>query len=183
MPDVSHPPELVAQETGAWCFAAAEQMARAYYGLEERSQYEIARGFTSARAVIDSGLQMEWQTAVLLDSTAEPPEREEGGTNLSSAVVQLVRSQYGVFDQDATGGTFVSNLTEELVRREIDADRILVIGNSIHYYVVIGYEGAGKSFVMRVLDPWPPGVGGQATTVGIGSYEEWSNRIAIKFSN
>ncbi len=181
MPDVPNPPSLIAQETGAWCFAAAEQIVRAYYELEERTQYEIARAFTSARALVEAELGVEWQTAVLMDATAEPPELEEGGANLNSAVVQLVRSEYGVFNQDATGGAIVGLLTEGIVRAEIDVDRVLVIGNSIHYYVVIGYDGAGDDFRLHVLDPWPPGGGGQRDWVTFAEFQGWVNKVAITF--
>lgn len=181
MRTVKKPPTLVPQETGAWCFAAAEQMVRRYFGLAVPTQYEIARAFTSALAEVDPALQEQWQLASAMDESSVPPQLENGGANLSSQVVRLVQSQWGVLDQDATGGRFIDSLDEATVRQEIDNDRILVVGNSIHYYVAYGYEGAGNSFKLLVLDPWPAGVGGQQDHVTLPEYQGWVNRLAIRF--
>jgi hypothetical protein len=181
MRTVTNPPTLVPQETGAWCFAAAEQMVRAYLGLEVRTQYEIARAFTAARAVVDPTLQEPWQMAVAMDESSNPPQAENGGANDSSQVVQLVRAQWGVFDQDATDGTFIDALDEVTVREEIDHDRIVVVGNPIHYFVVFGYEGTGVGFELLVLDPWPAGQGGQRDSVKLSEYLRWEGRLAIRF--
>ncbi|WP_158218305.1 hypothetical protein [Roseateles puraquae] len=55
MKTVNHPPALIAQETTSWCFAAAEQMVRRYFKLEDDTQWQIAerlcRGLPGARAV------------------------------------------------------------------------------------------------------------------------------------
>jgi hypothetical protein len=177
MPNVNNPPALIAQETGAWCFAAAEQMVRAYYGLEARNQYQIARRIAAARAELDPQFQETWQLAQALDASME--QTENGGANLASQVVQLVRTQWGAFDHDATHGHFEANLTAEIVKREIDANRIFVLGAEIHYYVVYGYSDDGKTMLVR--DPWPAGTGGMRATVSLATFNGWNGHTAILF--
>lgn len=57
MPTVNNPPALVAQETPSWCFAAVEQMVRAYRELAAATQYAIARRNTAALATVDPEVQ------------------------------------------------------------------------------------------------------------------------------
>lgn len=92
MPDVKNPPLLVAQETQSWCFAAAEVMVWNYFGLPNLSQYAIARRITENLAALDPEVQEKWELALMMDQSLDL--QEDGGTNSSSHLVQLVRSQW-----------------------------------------------------------------------------------------
>ncbi len=177
--DVANPPVLVAQETGAWCFAAAEVMVRAYRNLSAMSQYAIARRNTLSLAALDPNVQEEWALAQTLDASVTPPQREDDGANLASQAVQMVRTQWNAFDMVSTGGRFVENLTADLVRGEIDHDRIFVIGTAIHYYVVYGYSDNGNT--MKLLDPWPVGEGGLTGTKTLQSFLALDGHVTIFF--
>ncbi len=175
--DVANPPALVAQETPAWCFAAAEVMVRSYRHLEARSQYAIARRITESLAALDPDVKERWDLVVALDASAGRPE--DGGANRNSDVVQLVRAQWNAFDNAATDGRFVQDLTPELVQGEIDHNRIFVVGTTIHYYVVYGYSDNGST--LRIRDPWPPGVGGTRISITLAEFEKIPNHVVIFF--
>ena len=166
MPTVNNPPVLVPQDTPAWCFAAVEQMVRAYYGLPAATQYEIARRNTEALASVDPQVQERWELALVLDQSAGIDE--QGGANANSNVVKLVSSQWNAFDHTTTGGHFVNGLTADTVRHEIDNNRVFVIGTEYHYYLVYGYTVNGKNLELHILDPWrqnphrPAGISGNA---------------------
>ncbi|MDK4734785.1 hypothetical protein [Rhizobium sp. CNPSo 3490] len=177
MPTVTTPPALVAQETSSWCFAAAEVMVRSYRSLPAVLQYDIARRTTWALAELDPAVQERWELAEALDLSAG--QREEGGANLLSQVVQLVRTQWNAFDNAATGGRFVQHLTAELVRTEIDNDRIFVVGTAIHYYVVYGYSDDGN--VLDVRDPWPAGQGGLTPRIALAEFLGLPAHVTILF--
>ncbi len=181
MRTVRNPPRLIPQQTGAWCFAACESMVRSYYQLPGRSQYQIARAYTAERANVEPDLNLRWQMAWATDQ-GPPVQHEQNGDNPNSQIVALVRSEWGVVDADATNGRYIAALDEAVVRREIDADRILVIGNPIHYYAVFGYEGTGPKFTMLVLDPWPVGNGGAVDQVSMTEYRGWQGPVAILFA-
>jgi len=178
MPTVANPPALVAQETGAWCFAAAEVMVRNYYNVAASTQYAIARRQALLLAESDSNLEYRWVMAESSDMGAQ--RNEAGGTNLNSEIVQLVRAQRNVFNDGATGGRIIpGNLTPQLVRDEIDANRIFVIGTDIHYYVVYGYTTNGM--VMNVRDPWPPNQGGMKTEIRLNDFLRSSETLVSFF--
>ncbi len=177
MPTVANPPALVAQETPSWCFAAAEVMVRNYRKLPPLSQYEIARRITRSLAALDPAVQEQWDLAEALDASTEQPEN--GGANMLSQVVQLVRTQWNAFDTAATGGRFAQNLTSEQVRTEIDSDRIFVIGTTIHYYVVYGYSKDGN--VLDIHDPWPAGRGGLRTQITLEELRNLTANVVIFF--
>ncbi|KKZ84087.1 hypothetical protein B5K05_23495 [Rhizobium phaseoli] len=177
MPSVTRPPALVAQETPSWCFAAAEVMVRNYRGLPTMSQYDIARRITWSLAELDPAVQERWELAEALDASIG--QHEDGGANLRSQIVQLVRTQWNAFDNMATGGRFVQSLTAKLVQTEIDNDRIFVVGTAIHYYVVYGYSDDGK--VLDVRDPWPAGQGGLRTRITLEEFLMLPAHVAIFF--
>ncbi|HEV7309256.1 papain-like cysteine protease family protein [Ensifer sp.] len=178
MTTVAHPPALVPQETGAWCFAAAEVMVRSYRGLTAYTQYQIARRITFALAELDPEVQEHLEFAQAMDQSTG--QQESGGANLSSEVVQLIRSQWNAFDNAATGGQFASaDLTAVQVKAEIDNNRIFVIGNAYHYYVVYGYEDDGKTLLLR--DPWPQGVGGMTARMSLANFLQIAGRVVIVF--
>jgi len=175
--EVAHPPALVAQETPSWCFAAAEVMVRNYRTLPLMSQYAIARRITLSLAALDPAVQEQWDLAQALD--ASTGQHEDGGANMASQLVQLYRTQWNAFDTAATGGRFVQNLSPELVRGEIDNDRIFVVGTTIHYYVVYGYSDNGNT--MQVRDPWPAGKGGLRTEITLADFQALEAHVAIFF--
>ncbi|GLQ93155.1 papain-like cysteine protease family protein [Dyella acidisoli] len=177
---VPNPPALIAQETPAWCFAAAELMARNYYGLTTPSQYEIAR--TSVIRLVDAGAKPtleQWNSATTYDLLAN--QQENGGANLNSARVQLIRTNWGAIYPNDIGGHFEANYTQENFRADIDAGEIVIIGTAIHYYVVYGYEDNGNNFTLLVRDPWPAGVGGQLQRVRYDDFANWLGRTIISF--
>ncbi len=177
MPNVQNPPALVAQETPSWCFAAAEMMIRTYYGLPDLSQYDIARRITQNLAALDPEVQEKWEVALMMDQSLDV--QEESGTNSDSRLVQLVRTQWNAFDHTATNGYFVPDLTAELVRKEIDNNRVFVVGNAIHYYVVYGYSHDGN--LLDVRDPWPSGRGGSRTQIELKELVSQEGQVAILF--
>lgn len=177
MPDVKNPPLLVAQETQSWCFAAAEVMVRNCFGLPNLSQYVIARRITENLAALDPEVQEKWELALMMDQSLDL--QEDGGTNSSSHLVQLVRSQWNAFDHTSTSGYFVPDLTAELVRKEIDNNRVFVIGNAIHYYVVYGYSENGN--VLHLRDPWPAGRGGSTTQMRLKELVSLKGSVTIFF--
>lgn len=179
MPTVNNPPALVAQETPSWCFAAVEQMVRAYRELAAATQYAIARRNTAALATVDPEVQERWELALILDQSAAIDEM--GGANPDSNIVRLVSSQWNAFDHATTGGHFVADLTPEIVRGEIDNNRVFVIGTHIHYYVVYGYTEAGKDLELHILDPWPTGHGGSRTRIGLQEFLGMAGHTAITF--
>ncbi|MCZ7852630.1 MULTISPECIES: hypothetical protein [Agrobacterium] len=179
MPTVNNPPVLVPQDTPAWCFAAVEQMVRAYYGLPAATQYEIARRNTEALASVDPQVQERWELAQVLDQSAGIDE--QGGANANSNVVKLVSSQWNAFDHTTTGGHFVNGLTADTVRHEIDNNRVFVIGTEYHYYLVYGYTVNGKNLELHILDPWPAGRGGARTRIGLQEFLAMPARVAIAF--
>ncbi|MBI9075790.1 MAG: hypothetical protein JEZ02_10295 [Desulfatibacillum sp.] len=187
--DVNNPPALVAQETGAWCFAAAEQMARAYFGLLPISQYEIAynslMGLVAAQAPPHFN---QWNIASMADLLANittnitPTQVAQSGQppNPLSQRVALVRATYGAFNNVPFNGSISNVCTPGNFRADIEANKIVVIGNAIHYYIVYGYDDR-DGFVLKVRDPWPPGVGGQATTIDYDTFNAWASKVAIRF--
>jgi len=178
MPNVTNPPALAPQQTGAWCFAAAEVMVRAYYNLPTMTQYDIARAALWALSRVDAGEQDQWDLAEALDQSLN--QNENGGANMASQIVQLVRSHYGALNNTATNGHFFNGvLAAADVRGQIDADKIFVIGNPIHYYVVYGYENNGDT--MTLLDSWPANVGGLRTQMTLTEFGALSNKLAIFF--
>lgn len=179
MPTVNKPPVLVPQDTPAWCFAAVEQMVRAYYGLPAATQYEIARRNTEALATVDPQVQERWELAQVLDQSAGI--NEQGGSNANSNVVKLVSSQWNAFDHTTTGGHFVNGLTADIVRHEIDNNRVFVIGTEYHYYLVYGYTVNGKDLELHILDPWPARRGGTRTRIGLQEFLVMPARVAITF--
>lgn len=177
MPTVKNPPALVAQETPAWCFAAAEVMVRNYLRLPPIAQYDIARRITESLANLDPAVQEQWQIAQALDlSTAQ---KENGGANLQSEIVQMVRLQWNAFDNAATGGRFFQNLDAQAVKNEIDNNRIFVIGTSYHYYVVYGYADDGRTLLLR--DPWPAGKGGLKQQISLADFVQLPAHVVIFF--
>ncbi|PSS64534.1 hypothetical protein C6558_13755 [Ensifer sp. NM-2] len=179
MPSVSNSPTLIAQETPSWCFAAAEVMVRQYYGLQQMSQYEIARASTAALAEADLSLAEKWDLAQVLDSSADVTE--DVGENHKSKIVELVRGQWNAFNHDATGGQFIAKPTWEDVRAEIDNDRVFVVGSTIHYYVVSGYSDDGKGRRLWVQDPWPAGRGGQKSFLLFDEFLDAEGKACIVF--
>lgn len=73
MPTVNNPPVLVPQDTAAWCFAAVEQMVRAYRGLPAATQYDIARRNTAALATVDPQVQERWEPGASSGSIRRHP--------------------------------------------------------------------------------------------------------------
>jgi hypothetical protein len=178
MPTVNNPPALVAQQTGAWCFAAAEVMVRSFYNLPVMTQYNIARRSTAALAQLDPSVQDNWDMALAMDQSLN--EQENGGANMASQIVQMVNSHWGAFDNAATNGHFLNTaLTAADVRNEIDNNRIFVVGSPIHYYVVYGYNNNGNT--MLVLDSWPPNQGGLVTQLTVVQFLTYSNRVVVLF--
>ena len=162
---VANPPKLVLQETPNWCFAAAEAMIRAYYSLASLSQYAIARRATEARAPVDEQLELKWALAQSYDEANN--QQENGGANLQSHIVQLVRAEWNVVDNEAIGGYNVPKLTPEQVLEEIANDRVFVVGNRYHYYVVYGCSEDGKTLYAR--DPY--GKGNAQAAVALSTIE------------
>ncbi len=177
MREVQNPPALTAQETPAWCFAAAEVMVRRYYGLQEATQYAIARRSLEALASLDPDVQEAWELAAVLDQSGQVDENN--GRNMNSHIVQLVRTRWNAFDNAATGGRFITGLTTDMVRTEIDNNRIFVIGNAIHYYVVYGYSEDGE--VLHLRDPWPSGRGGERTRITLRELQSVRGSVVIFF--
>ncbi|MCZ7447921.1 hypothetical protein O8B93_10035 [Agrobacterium rhizogenes] len=180
MPTVNNPPALIAQETPSWCFAAVEQMVRAYRGLAAATQYAIARRNTAALATVDPQVQERWELAQILDQSGDVDEM--GGANPHSEVVKLVSSQWNAFDHGTTGGQFVPALTVDIVRREIDNNRVFVIGTNIHYYLVYGYTEEGKGLQLHIRDPWPAGRGGTKTRIGLQEFLATPAHTAVIFA-
>ncbi len=178
--NVNNPPALIAQETPAWCFAAAELMARNFYGLGTPTQYAIARasimGLVGAQAPPTFA---QWNQATMSDLLND--QDENNGANLLSERVQLVRNTYGAIDHTAINGRMRDNYTVNEFKADIDSNNIVVIGTAIHYYVVYGYDDA-KDFTLRVRDPWPANVGGQAATIPYAQFLGWNGRVVIKFT-
>lgn len=181
MPTVTNIPALIPQRTPSWCFAAVEEMVRAYYGLGAATQYAIARRNTAALATVDPQVQERWELAQVLDQSTGV--NENGGANQNSDVVKLVSSQWNSFDHEATGGQFVAALTAEIVKREIDNNRVFVIGTNIHYYLVYGYTEEGKDLQLHILDPWPAGQGGTKTRIGLQEFLAMPAHVAIVFNH
>ncbi|CDN95007.1 hypothetical protein [Agrobacterium tumefaciens] len=181
MPTVTNLPALIAQGTPSWCFAAVEEMVRAYYGLPAATQYAIARRNTAALANADPQVQERWELAQVLDQSTGVDEM--GGANQNSDVVKLVSSQWNSFDHETTGGQFVADLTAEIVRREIDNNRVFVIGTNIHYYLVYGYTDNGKDLELHIHDPWPAGRGGTKTRIGLQEFLRTPAHTAIIFDH
>ncbi len=179
MPTVTNPPALVAQDTPAWCFAAVEQMVRAFCGLPAATQYEIARRNTEALATVDPQVQERWELAQTLDQSGGIVE--QGGVNPHSNVVRLVSSQWNAFDHTTTNGHFVKGLTADIVRDEIDNNRVVVIGTEHHYYLVYGYTVNGGDLDLHILDPWPAGRGGARTRIGLREFLAMPACVAITF--
>lgn len=179
MPTVNVPPALIAQETSAWCFAAVEQMVRAYYGLAAASQYQIARRNLAALAGQVLAIQERWELAQVLDLTGNIAEMN--GNNPQSNVAMLVAGQWNTFDHATTGGQFVDGLTAEIVKREIDNNRVFVIGTTIHYYLVYGYTETANDIVLHIRDPWPVGQGGSRTQISLQEFLTMSGHTAIVF--
>lgn len=179
MPTVNNPPVLVPQDTPAWCFAAVEQMVQAYRGLPAGTQYDIARRNTAALATVDPQVQERWELAQVLDQSAGILEL--GAANPNSNIVKLVSSQWNAFDHTTTGGHFVNGLTADIVRSEIDNNRVFVIGTEYHYYLVYGYTVNGKDLELHILDPWPAGRGGARTRLGLQEFLGMPARVAITF--
>lgn len=177
MPTVKNPPALVAQETPNWCFAAAEVMVREYYGLATLTQYEIAKKCTNARALLENILNEELTIARVQDVSLQAQELD--GDNLNSYVVQAMRKQRNAFDHISCGGKFVSRLTAEVAKGEIDSDRIFVVGNTTHYFVVYGYSDDGAT--LHVLDPLPVGRGGKRTTLTLKELVGSEGNVTILF--
>lgn len=177
---VPNPPALIAQRTPAWCFAAAELMARSYYGLDMPSQFDIAR----ASVMLLVGAQApptfaQWSQATENDLLSG--QNEEDGANLLSDRVQLVRNSYGAINHAAINGRLGNDYTAANFRTDIDNANIVIIGNAIHYYVVYGYDESAD-FALLVRDPWPTDVGGQQTTILYKTFAAWNNRVVISFS-
>lgn len=178
--NVANPPALVAQQTTAWCFAAAEQMVRGYRNTPTLTQYQIARQNVMALVEAKSSPTFDqWNSAVQYDLLNN--QEEEGGENLGSRRVQLIRNHYGALNHDAVGGIMTGNYTPEQFISDIDDDKIVVIGNAIHYYVVYGYDGSPSDLRLNVLDPWPAGRGGQNQTLPYSTFSAWSDKIVIHF--
>lgn len=179
MRTVSDPPTLVAQKTSSWCFAAAEVMVRAYYGLPKLTQYEIARASTEALSEAQFGLRERWELAMALDSSLGVTEND--GENPSSHIANLVRGQWHSFNHEATGGRFIANVSWADVQEEIDNDRVFVVGSDIHYYVVFGYSEEREGKWLYVLDPWPAGKGGQKTVLSFAELKATDGHTCIVF--
>ena len=153
---VNNPPALIAQETPCWCFAAAEQMARAYYQLPALSQYAIARdSVVRLAAAMDPQIFEPWFLAVATDESAPTPPShdEQGGANvLNSSRVQVVRSKYGVINMQAIGAHIEPAYTQQDFRTDIDNQKIVIIGTTLHFLVVYGYDDT-SGFDLLVRDP------------------------------
>ncbi|GFZ93449.1 hypothetical protein [Dyella caseinilytica] len=176
---VTNPPALIAQETPAWCFAAAELMARNYYGLGAPSQYAIARASLMQLVAAQAPPTFaQWNDAVFDDLLSG--EQENGGANLNSEQVQLIRNSYGAVNHAAINGRLQNNYTPGNFRADIDSGNIVIIGSAIHYYVVYGYDDT-NNFTLLVRDPWPAGVGGQRQRVAYDDFVNWAGRTAISF--
>jgi Peptidase_C39 like family len=179
MPTVNNPPALIAQQTGAWCFAAAELMARNYYGLDTPSQYEIARASLMALVEAEDPIPFQqWNAAGLNDLLNN--QEEDNGNNLNSERVQLVRNNYGAINHDAINGRLAADFAFEAFKVAINSNKIVIIGNAIHYFVVYGYDEQ-KAPKLLVRDPWPANVGGQQTEILYATFAAWNNRVVIHF--
>ena len=187
--DVTNPPDLVAQETGAWCFAAAEQMVRAYGNMEVPSQYSIA--YASLMLLLGQGdpeVVNSWadagETDLLLgvDEDITPAQLEESGNapNPDSERVAMVRRTHGIFNHWDLAGRFCYPCLPRDIQEDIGADKLVVIGTRIHYYVVYGYSDAGP-FILRARDPFPPGRGAETRLIPWGDFNEWEYKVVIRF--
>ncbi|ACL04562.1 hypothetical protein [Desulfatibacillum aliphaticivorans] len=188
--DVNVPPALVAQQTGAWCFAAAEQMARAYYGLPVLNQYEIA--YNSLMQLVGAMAPphlANWNNATLLDlmngvvADITPAQLAVSGNppNPNSQRVALVQNTMGAFNiAPFAGASLGGQATQGNFRADIEANKIVVIGNFIHYYVVYGYNDI-NGFDLKVRDPMPTGVGGLSTAVPYANFNAWHAKVVIRF--
>ncbi|MGO8868040.1 MAG: hypothetical protein ACLQME_16225 [Alphaproteobacteria bacterium] len=179
--NVNNPPALVPQETAAWCFAAAELMARNFYNLATPTQYAIARA--SVMLLVEAQAPptyAQWSQATEDDLVNN--QDENGGANRQSQRVQLVRNAYGAIIPAAIHGQMTNDYTELQFKADIDDSDIVIIGNAIHYYVVYGYDDTDpKNFTLRVRDPWPRNVGGQRQTIPHSELATWNNRVVIHF--
>ncbi|MBD9571879.1 papain-like cysteine protease family protein [Ensifer sp. ENS08] len=179
MRTVRNPPSLIPQETGSWCFAAAEAMVRAYYRLPTLSQYEIARASTEALSRTGTRITEQWEMARALDDSMGVAE--DGGRNLNSNVVQLVRGQWNSFSQEVARAYFIKDPQWDDIRREIENDRILVVGNANHYFVVIGYSEEDGVQELLVLDPLPVGRGGNRSLLSFDELLSIEGHACIAF--
>ena len=176
---VANPPALIAQQTPAWCFAAAELMARTYYGLATPGQYDVARASVMLLVAAQAPpTYTQWNQATLNDLLSNQDENH--GANLLSERVQLVRNSYGAINHDATAGQLSNDYTQSNFRADIDSNNIVIIGNAIHYYVVYGYDDR-RDFMLQVRDAWPVGVGGQQTAIPYAQFAGWGYRVVINF--
>ena len=176
---VPRPPALIAQETPAWCFAAAELMARNYYGLATPTQYAIARA--SLVALVDAQDQVItalWSSAIDYDRDNHQDERD--GANLDSAVVELIRNTYGTVNYDAINGYIARSYNPQDIRGDIDQGNILIIGNANHFFIVYGYDDTGD-FTLLLRDPWPAGRGGAQQSIRHDDFMRWNFRLVIRF--
>jgi hypothetical protein len=177
---VNNPPALIAQQASGWCYVAAELMARIYYGFPVDTQYNIARRSVIALANVPvPEIRTAWLNATAADYASG--QDEQNGANLASARVDVVRTQWGAINYDAIGGYIVTDCSQQDFRDDIAQNKIVIIGNALHYYVVYGYDDS-KDFTLLVRDPWPPGGGGQTTTIPYNTFVGWgTDRLIIRF--
>ena len=188
--DVNAPPALIAQQTPYWCFAAAEQMARAYYGLPVLTQYEIA--YNSLMQLVGAVAPphfVNWSNAALIDlmngvdADVTPAQVAVSGNppNPHSERVRLVHGTMGAFNiAPFVGATLGGQATQGNFRADIEANKIVVVGNHIHYYVMYGYDDI-NGFDLKVRDPMPVGVGGLAVTIPYTAFNGWLAKVVIRF--
>ena len=188
---VNNPPPLIAQETGAWCFAAAEQMARKYLGLNVPSQFKLA--FDCLMVLVNAQIQpqiVNYFAACLSDAfnqvanDSTPAQVIQSGNqpNPNSQVVGLIRNTWGFVNHNNINGTMFNTCTPQDFWNDIQANRIVIIGSANHYYVVYGYEDTvSAQFNLLVRDPWPMNVGGQHASIPYATFNAWSHKVVIRF--
>lgn len=187
--DVNNPPILVAQETGAWCFAAAEQMARAFFHLPAMSQYDIAYNSLMIQvAAMAPPYFANWNNATMADLLANitdditPAQLAISGNppNPLSQRVNMVQNTYGAFNPVPFPANVGNVATPGNFRADIEANKIVVIGSFIHYYVVFGYDDRA-GFNLKARDPMPVGVGRANAVIPYDAFNAWGGKVVIRF--
>ncbi|MBI9075791.1 MAG: hypothetical protein JEZ02_10300 [Desulfatibacillum sp.] len=184
---VTNPPPLIAQETPAWCFAAAEQMARKYLGLDVPSQFKLA--YDCLMVLVNAQLNPHFTNYmvacisdafnnVTADSTPALVALSGNQPNPNSQLVGLISNTWGFVNHNNLNGTMYNACTPQQFWTEIQANRIVIIGSANHYYVVYGYEDtANAPFMLLVRDP----MGGHAASIPFTTFNGWANKVVIRF--
>lgn len=170
LPDIAHQSTHwiggTPQQTGAWCFAAAEQCVQMGFGaaadqaeIAHRSVMAIGASGVADPSAPNAAAYHQWVTGLVAGFGLASTDWAQVSVYVTGDPTYngYLRGSYGV--PGFTGRTVAAGgrLTTDQIMQTIDADGLVVKGSSIHYTVIYGYRRRSGAVEFHVYNPYNGG--------------------------